>query len=91
MLTTTNLYILRVLAGAAALMPALGVPGGGTVADSTPPTLAPVTTCIHSGDPGFRAALPSSGPAAVAVDSGFSVPGIGHPDPGFSVYLPACK
>ncbi len=94
MLTITNSHILRVLAGAVVLMLALSVPGGSSASGSTPPTppvLAPVTTCVHAGDPGFRAGLPRSGQAAVAVDPGFSAPGKGYPDPGFSVRLPVCK
>lgn len=86
-----NPYILRVLAGMAALMLAWGVPGGGTAAQNTPPASAVVTTCIHAPDPGFQAHWPAGGAARVAVDPGFGVQGIGHPDPGFSVRLPLCK
>ena len=86
-----NLLILRVLTGVAALMLALGIPSGGLSAPPAPPALTTATTCIHGGDPGFQAALPHSGQTAGAVDPGFHVPGIGHPDPGFSVHLPVCK
>ncbi len=94
MLTTTNPHILRGLAAATVLLPALGLPGGSSATGPTPPTppvLSAATTCVHGGDPGFRAVLPSNGPAAIAVDPSFSVPGIGHPDPGFAVRLPVCK